>query len=196
MSESLKKRGCVVITTALHPQWNLSGQVQSGEDPANHLGDWGKPLYLVSACTDEVCKLHLGIDRRSRCSMFAICYFFVFLELYTLQTHSVIQAESDKKAAGKLFLGHLCRCDKCPAIFWWQRDENLAVCSCFPVHTSSSASPHKSAPFTSVSLFPWIYYLLFIPFALTHPLKIPLGYARVPLSPLNLPVVRYQCDSN
>lgn len=36
--------------------------------------------------------------------------------MYTLQIHSVLQAESDKEAEGKLLLGHLSRCDKCPTI--------------------------------------------------------------------------------
>lgn len=87
MYESLKKRGCVVITSALHPQWNLSGQVQSGEDPANDLGYWrGKSPHLVSACTDEVCQLRLDIDKSSCCSTRAICSFFGFVYVYTVDT--------------------------------------------------------------------------------------------------------------
>lgn len=73
MFESLKKWGCVVITTALHPQWNLSGQVVLGEGRANDLGYWfGKSPHLVTACTGEVLKLNLDRDKSSCCRTRAI----------------------------------------------------------------------------------------------------------------------------
>lgn len=107
MSESLKKRGCVVITTALHPQWNLSGQVEGGSGLlVRQITPSCNCLYGWSG------QIKSEWDKRSCCCRLtcAICSF--------RGGHTAVGDSTKRrnKAEGKPLLKRLSRCDTCLTI--------------------------------------------------------------------------------
>lgn len=96
----------------MHPQWNLLGQVELGEDLATYLSYWlGKPppvLYLLALkeCTNNMTiytKAHISFKRH---------------ELPTWSNLGICAAGTTQrvKLQRELLLKHLTRCDEHPAI--------------------------------------------------------------------------------